>query len=83
MRLARRYGRFSISRSLLDMPDLSAQAIMASCLVWRAEYLMYPDEIEYLAYSDHFRELSEGEVVPTYTWTCNETGIVTATERAA
>jgi hypothetical protein len=46
------------------------QALLAQGIIVRAEALFAADSIEYIMYAPQFfRELTEGEIVPKYTFT--------------
>ena len=63
--LSNRVGKFSLSKAFIkDSPDVCMQ-IMGKVIVLRAEY-MWNDTVEYVAISNEFRELKEGETPPYY-----------------
>jgi len=74
----RRIGKFSLPSNLVKDRSPSVTRIMGACSIWRAEYMMMTDEVEYLASSHHFMELQEGYIAPTYVWVIHEDGSITA-----
>jgi len=64
----RRLGKFVIHRSLIvdDTRGVMLREIMGRMLVIRAELMMDSDNVEYVAFSDLFDPLGEGEKVPWY-----------------
>lgn len=75
IRRARRVGRFSIPIDLIDtdQPESThgaaeAAAIMACCIIVRAEMDYASQRINYAAICPQFFEISEGAIVPVYTW---------------
>ena len=91
VRRSRRYGRFSVPARMADEYSSELLRVMGKCAVFRAEHLYHSDSIEYWAACDHFRELSEGEMVPEYIWHftsdgdfwCDECGPNVAIKRLA
>ena len=65
---ARRLGKFIINRELVEEYPKHVQQIMGMCVIYRAEYLMYREAIEYIAISDLFDVLPVGYEAPVYTW---------------
>jgi len=74
--MARRLGKFIINRELIEEYPKHVQRIMGMCVIYRAEYLMHREAIEYLAISDHFDPLTPGYEAPVYTWTVDGVDIV-------
>lgn len=68
VRRARRYGRFAVPARMADEYSSELLRVMGKCAVFRAEHLYQSDSIEYWAACDHFRSLSEVEMVPEYIW---------------
>lgn len=70
--LKKRTGVFFVSQELLEQkPDL-VQRIMSNCIVVRAEYLFTTAGIEYVAISNEFEEIKEGESAKLYDWRHND-----------
>ncbi len=65
---ARRYGRFYVPAALAYQFSTELKRVMGLCTVLRAEYLMWCDQIEYHACSEHFRPIELGEMLPEYVW---------------
>jgi len=76
----RRIGRFRISMRLIERFDTDVKRVMGQCIITRADYLFSCDAIEYVAISEHFRELDEGEIAPEYAWIFTSDGGMTCTE---
>ena len=76
---SRRLGSFEITRDLIETGDTTVMRVMGKCIVVRAEYMFHTNSIEYIAYSEWFRSLSEGEVVPKYE-VFNDDGYIYAKE---
>jgi len=68
MKKNRRFGRFTIPCKWIHQSQPVAQLVMSKVIVVRAQHLFELDLIEYFAYSEMFREVSEGEVTPDYVW---------------
>lgn len=79
---SRKVGRFRVHSQLARDFDTTLKRIMSRCIVVRAEQHFASDEIEYVAVSDLFREVKNGEIVPEYVWTCNTDGYFWCTELA-
>lgn len=76
----RRIGRFSISMALIEVFASDAKRIMGQCVIVKAEQLYSSNAIEYVAISEHFRELADNEMVPEYAWVFTSDGDMTCTE---
>lgn len=72
----RKYGHFLISRSLISEEPTLVKRILSQCIVLRAEMLWETNSVEYFAHCHLFKELSEAEVVPEYSWQVFEDGWV-------
>lgn len=66
---SRRIGRFHLDCSLARENSTVSKRVMGKCIILRAEAMLPADVIEYVAVSDHFRELEEGSMIPLYMWT--------------
>lgn len=66
--MIRRYGRFCIAADMVRNATPELTRIMGSCAIFRAEYMMVSNRVEYVAYSFRFREIEEGEIAPLYEW---------------
>lgn len=66
----RRYGRFFVDREFLGQPIMWCVSSQVIILDARANFVS--DGIEYMGWSYHFRELAEGEIVPTYSVVVND-----------
>jgi len=64
--LEKHKGRFYIANPILAYDIDIMREIMQRVVIVRAETLHMNDTIEYYAYSDHFDELEQGEVIPEY-----------------
>ena len=64
--LFNRKGVFVIHNEILYRNPESVMALMSKVIVIRAEHLLMIHGIEYNAYSPLFREISQGEIIPTY-----------------
>jgi hypothetical protein len=61
-----RIGKFLISSDIItNRPDV-VQGVLGRCIVVRAEQLFYSGDVEYFAYSELFRPIERGDVVPRY-----------------
>jgi hypothetical protein len=78
-----RLGLFSIPTPWIQDGRLEVKLIMSKCIVVRAERMFVADRVDYVAISEHFRDLPPGEIPPEYVWTFSEQDGVSATERAA
>ena len=76
--LCKRHGIFVIPIPLLNSSSPAVFAIMSKCIIYRAEAMYLKDWVEYVARSECFDELQEGEYMPQYNWTVNEKGEVSA-----
>lgn len=73
-----RVGRFTVTHPMID--DRAAMlAILAGCIVVRAEMLWNENGIEYIALCDDFDPVPLGDITPTYRaiLTENEDGTIT------
>jgi len=64
----RRVGKFTIPAQWVAEMRPEVTRVMGMCGVIRAEHFMHTNEVEYWAYCYRFREVSLGEVTPTYRW---------------
>ena len=63
---SRRFGKFSIHRKFIkDNPEI-VREIMGECIILDARSDEVSDTIEYLALSDNFHEVKEGEIPQVY-----------------
>jgi len=63
-----RVGKIIISSHVFDNGDPKVlNSIFRDCFITRCEYLFSRGCFEYIMCSDRFRELEEGELIPTYT----------------
>ena len=76
-----RVGSFSIPFQKVETFDTTAKRIMGLCIVVRAESNYIRGEIDYIAISEHFRSLKEGEVTPAYIWHASGSGEIWAIEQ--
>ena len=64
--LKKNIGKFNLPyNDVINQEDYVKQ-IHSKMIIARAEILPYPIEIEYIALSDLFDPITEGEVVPLY-----------------
>lgn len=80
VRRLRRYGRFSVPATWAHEFRTDLKRVMGQCIVFRAEMLYWSDTIEYMAASEHFREIAEGEIMPLYRWCFSDDGSMWAEE---
>lgn len=71
---ARRFGRFTLPARLAGEYSSQVLRVMSKCIVVRCEHIYNSDELEYVAISDHFREVAQGEMTPTYVWNFTSEG---------
>ncbi len=64
---SRQYGKFHISRVFLEDNHEAVQAIMATCIIYRAEYSLAKDGVDYDAWCEDFSEVPLGAMMPEYT----------------
>lgn len=83
VRPQRRYGRFSVPAKWAHEFRTELKRVMGQCIVFRAEQLFWCDSIEYMAASEHFRHVPEGEIMPVYRWVFTDDGDLWAEEIAA
>jgi len=69
--LTRRHGKFEVSVALIENNPEDVSKIFEGLVVTRAEHIFHSHIIEYLAWSPHFRELSENEATPEYMAMCS------------
>lgn len=62
----KRRGKFYISRHFFESDCESVKKIMGECLITRCEQLYHMDAFEYIAISDWFEEVSDGDLLPVY-----------------
>lgn len=77
---ARRFGRFTAPASWAHEFRTELKRVMGLCVVFRAEHMLYSDQIEYLAASEHFRHVPRGEVCPEYRWIFTDEGGISCEE---
>ena len=59
-------GNFSLGQRLIkEHPDFVKQ-LMGKCIITRCEFMYHNGLLEYTAICDEFRELTEGDTIPTY-----------------
>lgn len=81
-KLGRRLGKFTISDPLFtkeNEPLLTR--LMGACVICRATHYFLEEFVEYTAYSFRFRELEEGEIIPTYQFFITDDGDFYCIER--
>jgi hypothetical protein len=62
----RRYGRFRIDADMIaDYPEV-VMKLMTNMIVLRAEYLVYCNGIEYIAYCPDFEPVQQGYEIKRY-----------------
>ena len=62
----KKFGNFSLGWKLIEeKPDL-VKILMSKCIITRCEFIYNKLEFDYTAICDEFRELTEGEMIPTY-----------------
>lgn len=79
MRWPKPLGRFTLPLRWIE--DGRAKDVLRDMIVVRAEMLYHTQAIEYVAMSDWFAPIPEGEVVPVYVFTMRDDRVVGA-ERA-
>jgi hypothetical protein len=63
-----RVGKILISSCVFDNGDPKAlNSVFRDCFITRCEYLFSRGCFEYTMHNEKFREIAEGEVIPTYT----------------
>lgn len=66
-KLDRRLGKFTIADWLFTKEsEPLLTRVMGACVICRATHYFLEEFVEYTAYSFRFRELEEGEIIPTY-----------------
>jgi len=61
-----RIGIFRIGRKLIEDNEAIVRAIMSRVIVVRCEHMYALDVFEYMAISNDFDEVPQGEIVPKY-----------------
>lgn len=76
---ARRIGRFTISKFLVDTDPKTVITALSGAIVVRCEYMYHTADLEYLACHSTFDPVSPGHAPPTYqcVFTMHEDGSVT------
>ena len=74
MAMKDRKGIFRIDGNFVRECSQDVKTIMGMCSIWRAEYLLMEDVVEYAAICEKFDELDEGCIVPNYKWVISEDG---------
>lgn len=69
----RRYGKFRLSMYLIEHYPELVKAVMAECVIIRAEAMFEYDAIHYHAWSDHFAPVPLGGKAPIYLVDVRET----------
>lgn len=64
--LDRKRGIFNIARPYIIKYPVFVKAIMGQMIILRAEFIFHKDCIEYVALSDLFKEIKEGDELPIY-----------------
>lgn len=64
---SKRWGRFHISRHIVEDQPTTVLSMLAGMVIVRAEMMYHLDSIEYYAYADEFEEVDEGAEAPFYT----------------
>jgi len=65
--MSRRRGKFTITkRAIEDNQEWLGKVYAMAGVIIKADYLAYMDAIEYYSECEDFRQLSEGEAVPSY-----------------
>jgi len=68
-----RLGQFDIPRSdILESPEL-VMAITGRMIIYRAEMMFHKDTMEYIAISDLFEEIEQGQCPPEYVMVVEKT----------
>ena len=74
MNIKKNLGRFKISRELIHGGNHKPiMQVFSNMIPLRTEYLYPSDQLEYIAYSPLFEEVSEGSGPIDYKITCTET----------
>lgn len=73
----RRFGRFSMPLEVIENRENHPErnqyiVIMSACWIVRAETMYISNSIEYIAQSNWFRPLEQGERTPYYVWRTEE-----------
>lgn len=64
--MQRRFGHFSLGLKLIQEHPDWVKLLMGKCIITRCEFMYHNGLLEYTGLCDEFRELKEGEMVPTY-----------------
>jgi hypothetical protein len=64
---ARRIGRFSVARELVESESDVVRQLMGMVIIVRCELHYVDDVFEYTALSPHFAEVPYGHFIPAYT----------------
>jgi hypothetical protein len=68
----RNIGRFDIVVSMIEDNPAAVRAVMAQCIIVRAEMRWDRDLIRYDAVSEQFERVEPGRIAPEYTWKIEE-----------
>lgn len=63
---SKRIGKFTLSLHLIENDPGAAHAVMCRCIVVRCEMMYATNTFYYIAVSDDFAEIAEGELIPEY-----------------
>lgn len=77
---ARRLGRFYLPGNLVERAAPEVTRIMGMCSIYRAEHMLWQNEVEYIAACFRFREVAEGEITPLYQWQVDSDGFTSCVE---
>ena len=72
----KRRGKFLIPVEFFESFPNEMRMISSEIIVVRCEYLFAENSFIYHAYSEHFDEVEDGEVIPQYGFRFSENGIV-------
>lgn len=64
--MSRRIGKFYLPQSMLMTMETATVLGILSFIPTRVEHIYHQMEFEYIGFSELFREVSEGEIIPTY-----------------
>lgn len=70
MNITRRVGRFMLSKDFIDEYPEVIMAIMGKMIVFRAEYLLDRNAVDYSAMSTLFDDVDPGVIAPNYRIIC-------------
>lgn len=68
---------FTLDADFVSNDKKTLPFIMASCRIYRAEYLYHRNSIEYKAESEFFDVVEEGCKIPEYVWQVDGDGALT------